>query len=169
MPIAMIGTVNKNSPFFSCPDRLQSGTSFVNHNQERPMTELNSKIAYTGAVTPVTIGPPGREITVGGETSYPFHLFEGSMPHRPSIALEVIDTAPGQGWGVLESVFGNALSDPAAWAKKAVSDHKPDLICLTLLGTDPNGRDDPPEKAVAAVQSVLAAIDVPLVVWGSGN
>jgi acetyl-CoA decarbonylase/synthase complex subunit delta len=133
------------------------------------MAQLDAKITYTGAVTPVALGPPGREVTVGGETSYPFHLFEGSMPHRPKIALEVIDTGPGEGFSAIDSVFGDAMNDPAAWAKKAVGEHKPDLICLTLAGTDPNGRDDPPAKAVQTVQSVLAAIDVPLVVWGSGN
>ena len=108
-------------------------------------------------------------MTVGGETSYPFHLFEGAMPHRPRIALEVVDTGPGQSAAAFDPVFGEATADPAAWAKKAASEYRPDLICLTLSGTDPNGRDDPPEAAVRTVQSVLAAIDVPLAVWGSGN
>ncbi len=133
------------------------------------MAQLEAKIVYSGAVTPVTLGAAGRTVTVGGETSYPFHLFEGAMPNRPRIALEVVDTGPGQGSAALDSVFGEATGDPAAWAKKAVSDYKPDLICLTLVGTDPNGRNDPPEKAVQAVQAVHSAIDVPLVVWGSGN
>jgi acetyl-CoA decarbonylase/synthase complex subunit delta len=133
------------------------------------MTQLDAKITYSGAVTPVTLGPSGSAVTVGGETSYPFHLFEGSMPNRPKIALEVVDTGNGEGTDALDSVFGDATSDPVAWAKKAVAGYKPDLICLTLAGTDPNGRDDPPEKAVETVRSVLAAIDVPLVVWGSGN
>jgi len=133
------------------------------------MTQLDAKITYTGAVTPVTLGSPGREVTVGGETSYPFHLFEGAMPNRPRIALEVIDTGLGEGSGTLGSVLGDAVRDPVAWAKKVVSEHKPDLVCLTLAGTDPNGRDDPAVKAVETVRAVLAAIDVPLVVWGSGN
>jgi len=108
-------------------------------------------------------------VTVGGETSYAFHLFEGAMPYRPRIALEVVDTGPGQSAAAFDSVFGEATADPSAWVKKATSEYKPDLICLTLSGTDPNGRDDPPETAVKTVQSVLSAIDVPLVVWGSGN
>ena len=63
------------------------------------MAQLEAKIVYSGAVTPVTLGAAGRTVTVGGETSYPFHLFEGAMPNRPRIALEVVDTGPGQGSG----------------------------------------------------------------------
>jgi acetyl-CoA decarbonylase/synthase complex subunit delta len=132
------------------------------------MAQLDPKITYTGTVTPVTVGAAGRSVTVGGETSYPFHLFEGAMPNRPMIALEVVDTGPGEGTP-LTSVLGDAAADPVAWAKKVAAEHKPDLICLTLSGTDPNGRDDPADKAVATVQAVLGAVDVPLVVWGSGN
>jgi acetyl-CoA decarbonylase/synthase, CODH/ACS complex subunit delta len=142
---------------------------FVNTCQEIPMAQLEAKILYTGSVTPVTLGAGAHAVVVGGETSYPFHLFEGAMPNRPKIALEVVDTGPGQGSAALDPVFGDATGDPVAWAKKAASEHKPDLICLTLTGTDPNGRDDPPEKAVRTVQAVLSAVDVPLVVWGSGN
>jgi acetyl-CoA decarbonylase/synthase complex subunit delta len=133
------------------------------------MPQPNATIAYAGAVIEVTVGKPGREITIGGETTYPFHLFEGTMPHRPRIALEVLDTGKSDGPDPLAPVFGDSLNDPAAWAKKAVSEYKPDLICLTLSGTDPNGRDDPPEKALGAVKKVVSATDVPLIVWGSAN
>ena len=133
------------------------------------MAPLDAKIAYSGTITPVTLGKPGHEITIGGEGSYPFHLFEGAMPNRPKIALEVLDTGLAEDQVTLRSALGDEAADPIAWAKKAARDYTPDLICLTLLGTDPNGRDDPPEKALETVRGVLGAVDMPLVVWGSGN
>jgi acetyl-CoA decarbonylase/synthase complex subunit delta len=52
------------------------------------------KTSYTGKIKEVVLGKGPKAITVGGETSYPFHLFEGEMPHAPRIAIEVYDTPP---------------------------------------------------------------------------
>jgi acetyl-CoA decarbonylase/synthase complex subunit delta len=52
------------------------------------------KTTYTGKIKEVVLGKGPKAITVGGETSYPFHLFEGEMPHPPRIAIEVYDTPP---------------------------------------------------------------------------
>ncbi len=133
------------------------------------MAALDAKIAYSGTITPVTLGTPGHEITIGGEGAYPFHLFEGAMPNRPKIAIEVLDTGLAEDQKTLRDALGDEAADPVEWAKKAVRDYKPDLVCLTLSGTDPNGRDDPPEKALETVRAVLGAVNVPLVVWGSAN
>ena len=52
------------------------------------------KIQYTGKIKEITLGKGDKAVTVGGESSYPFHLFEGEMPHKPKIAMEVYDVAP---------------------------------------------------------------------------
>jgi acetyl-CoA decarbonylase/synthase complex subunit delta len=43
-----------------------------------------------------------------------------------------------------------------------------DLVCLRLAGTHPDGGDRSPEQAVATVKAVLAAVNVPLIIWGCG-
>lgn len=127
------------------------------------------KINYTGKIKEVTLGLGGKAVTVGGESIYPFHLFEGQMPHAPRIAMEVYD-APPEDWpeAALEP-FQDVVQDPVAWAQKCISTYGAEMICLQLASTDPNGKNTPAEEATALAKKVADAVDVPLVVWGSGN
>ncbi len=52
------------------------------------------KINYTGTIKEITLGKGDKAVTVGGESSYPFYLFEGNMQHKPKIAMEVYDHEP---------------------------------------------------------------------------
>jgi len=126
------------------------------------------KQPYSGAIKPVTIGKGDKAITLGGETSYPFYLFEGVMPNKPRIALEVWDKNPGEDWAapVLE-VYKDVLNDPVAWAQKCVNDFGAEAIALILASTDPNGDDASPESAAQTAKKVAEAIDVPLIVYGT--
>ena len=128
------------------------------------------KQIYSGAIKTVTIGKGGKAITLGGETSYPFYLFEGVMPNKPRIAMEVWDTNPGEDWAApaLEP-FKDVAGDPVAWAQKCIKDYGAEAIALILVSTDPNGADASPESAAAMAKKVAAAIDVPLIVFGTGN
>ena len=125
------------------------------------------KVAYSGAIREIRLGDGENAVTVGGETSYPFELFDGEMPNPPRIAMEVYDAAP-EGWAeaALEP-FAGVTDDPAAWAKRCVDDYGADMICIQLVSTDPNGADASPESAAETVKNVAAAVDVPLIVWGS--
>jgi acetyl-CoA decarbonylase/synthase, CODH/ACS complex subunit delta len=44
-----------------------------------------------------------------------------------------------------------------------------ELLVLQLKSTDPNGKNASAEEAAATVKKVRAAVDVPLVIWGSAN
>ncbi|MGA3085492.1 MAG: acetyl-CoA decarbonylase/synthase complex subunit delta [Thermodesulfobacteriota bacterium] len=126
------------------------------------------KISYSGKINEVTIGKAST-LTVGGESSYPFHLFEGQMPNPPKIAMEIWDTKPDD-WPVTAmEPFADVLADPAAWAKKCVEKFGAEAIVIQLKSTDPNGLDKGPEEASAVVRKVLKAVKVPVIVWGSGN
>jgi acetyl-CoA decarbonylase/synthase complex subunit delta len=127
------------------------------------------KTAYSGKIREIKLGGGDKAVTVGGETSYPFYLFEGEMPRPPRIAMEVWDMPP-EGWApaALEP-FKGVTDDPAAWAKKCVSDYGAEMVCLQLLSTDPNGLDRGAEEAAAVVKKVADAVDVPLIVWGTAN
>ncbi len=127
------------------------------------------KESYTGAIKKITLGKGDKAVTVGGETCYPFYNFEGDMPHKPVVAMEVWDMEPDEWPEAARSHFKDVISDPAAWAKKCVDEFGAEMIVLQLRSTDPNGQDTSPEEAVATVKKVLKAIDVPLIVWGTSN
>lgn len=127
------------------------------------------KESYTGKVNEVTIGQGNKTVTVGGETAYPFYVFEGTIPNKPKIAMEVWDMEPDEWPDSALAPFKDVMSDPVAWAKKCVKEYGADLIVLQLKSTDPNGKNATPESAAATVKNVAQAIDVPLLVWGSAN
>ncbi len=122
-----------------------------------------------GTIREVTLGKPGHTVTVGGENAMAFQGFDGALPHRPAIAMEVFDVAP-EGWpAALADALGDVMGDPAAWAKACVERWGADMVCVQLAGTDPNGADRSPDEAAETVAAVAAAVDVPLVVYGCGN
>jgi len=128
------------------------------------------KITYSGKIQEVTIGQPGKKtVTVGGEDCYPFHTWEGQMPNRPLLAMEVWDTEPEDWPAACSEPFAGVLGDVAAWAKKCVEDYGAEAIVVQLKSTDPNAQDAPPEAASETVGKVLDAVDVPVIVWGSAN
>jgi len=127
------------------------------------------KESYTGAIKEITLGKGDKAVTVGGEACYPFYNFEGDMPHKPVVAMEVWDIAPDEWPAAALSHFKDVLSDPAAWAKKCVDEFGAELIVLQLKSTDPNSQDASADEAAATVKKVLEAIDVPLVIWGTAN
>jgi acetyl-CoA decarbonylase/synthase complex subunit delta len=127
------------------------------------------KESYTGSIKEITLGEGAKAVTVGGETCYPFYQFEGEMPKKPKIAMEVWDMEPEDWPEAALSPFKDVVSDPAAWAKKCVDQYGADLIVLQLKSIDPNGADASAQDAAATVKKVADAVDVPLIVWGCAN
>ncbi len=127
------------------------------------------KLAYSGEVREVQLGAGEKAVTVGGEKAYPFHLFEGEMPHAPRIAMEVYDTPPEEWPEAALEPFEGVTDDPAAWAMKCIDDYGAEMICLQMASIDPNGQNRPTDEAVKVVKSVADAVDVPLIVWGCAN
>jgi acetyl-CoA decarbonylase/synthase complex subunit delta len=127
------------------------------------------KTTYTGKIKEVTLGKGPRAVTLGGESSYPFHLFEGEMPHLPRIAMEVYDSPPEEWPEAALEPFKDVVHDPAAWAKKCVDAYGAELIALQLVSTDPNGLNRSGDEAAQTTKKVAAAVDVPVIVWGSGS
>lgn len=130
--------------------------------------ELN-KESYTGGIKEISIGKGDAALTVGGETCYPFYMFEGDMPNKPIIAMEIWDMEPEDWPEAAVAPFKDVISDPAAWAKKCVEDYGAQAIVLQLKSVDPNDKDASAESAAETAKKVLDAIDVPLIVWGCAN
>jgi acetyl-CoA decarbonylase/synthase complex subunit delta len=127
------------------------------------------KTSYTGKVKEITLGKGDKAVAVGGETIYPFYLFEGEMPHPPRIAMEVWDIQPEDWPEAALEPFAGVTGDPAAWTKKCIADYGAEMIALQLISTDPNGLNRSAEEAVEVVKKVADAVDVPLIVWGVAN
>ena len=127
------------------------------------------KTQYSGKVREIKLGKGDKVITVGGENSFPFYLFEGTMPHKPRIAMEVPDCVP-QDWpeAAIEP-FKDVKNDPVAWAGKCIHEYGAEIIALQLVSTDPNGLNRGADEAAALVKKVADAIPVPLIVWGTAN
>ena len=107
--------------------------------------------------------------TIGGATAMPFHLWEGEMPNRPLAAMEVFDTVNERFPVVLRDIYGDLLTDPAAMAKVCVEKYGADLISVRLEGTHPEKGDRSAAQSVELVQSVLAAVGVPIIVTGHNH
>jgi len=127
------------------------------------------KINYTGKIKEITLGKGSQTVTVGGETAYPFYLFEGRMPHSPRMAMEVYDYSPEDWAEVALEPFKDVANDPVAWAKKCITAYGAEMICLQLASTDPNGMNRPSAEAAAIAKKVADAVEVPLIVWGCAN
>ena len=127
------------------------------------------KTNYSGKVKEIKLGKGEKAVTVGGENSYPFYLFEGTMPHKPRIAMEVPDCVPQEWPKAALEPFADVKNDPAAWARKCIHEYGAEIIALQLVSTDPNGLNRGADEAAAVVKKVADAIQVPLIVWGTAN
>jgi acetyl-CoA decarbonylase/synthase complex subunit delta len=130
---------------------------------------------WPGSVRTVTIGATAADggsrqsaVTVGGENSLPFMHFEGEMPNKPVVAVEIRDRRPDDWSPLLLETWDKVANDPAQWAK-AAEEVGAELIQLTLSATDSSGNETTPESAVATVKAVLGATVVPLIVFGPGQ
>jgi acetyl-CoA decarbonylase/synthase complex subunit delta len=128
------------------------------------------KQPYSGKIGETIIGEGINALKLGGEDSYPFHLFEGKMPNPPKIAMEVWDYDPSREWpAAATAAFKDVMSSPEAWARKCVEEYGADAIVIQLKSTDPNGMDRGAEEAAQMVKKMSDAVTVPLVCWGTAN
>jgi len=126
-------------------------------------------IDYSGKIKEITLGAGDKAVTVGGQTSYPFYLFEGEMPNKPRIAMELFDHEPDDWAEAAVEPFKGVMGDPVAWAKKNVDEYGAEMIALQLKSIDPNGINRSTEEAVKVAKSVIDAVDVPIILWGVAN
>jgi acetyl-CoA decarbonylase/synthase complex subunit delta len=127
------------------------------------------KDKWPGSVRAVTLGATAaqggtrtKSVTVGGQTCMPYLHYEAPMPNKPVVAIEIKSRKPEDWSPLLAEVWGDAMNDPAQWAKKA-EEAGADLLVLALMLADS------PDDAVKAVKSVLSASGLPLVVCEDKN
>ena len=118
--------------------------------------------------TPTEGGTRSRPLVLGGETTLPYLYTEGQIPHRPGLAIEIVDTRPTDWSSLLMDVWGNVMDDPAKWAAAAEAKGA-DALLLRLSATKDGGSPMTAADARATVRAVLDATGLPLIVYGPGQ
>ncbi len=146
----------------------------------KPLSLLEAEFSpfvqeYPGSIAEVTLGATSADggtrrkvVKIGGETAPPWHFLEGKFPNPPAIAGDVFDM-PVPLPGPVRAVLGDAIEDPIKWAKLAVEKFGADLVDIELVSSDPYSKNTPIEESCKLVENILQAVDVPLIVGGSGN
>jgi acetyl-CoA decarbonylase/synthase, CODH/ACS complex subunit delta len=128
------------------------------------------KEKYNNAINVVEIGGSGTSsVKVGGETTLPFLFREGSMPHAPVIALEILDRDPVDWPDTLRQSFGDAVKEPVKWAKAAVEKFGSRLLCVRLQSVHPDYGNKSSGESVSVLKAIAKEVNVPLIVIGCGD
>jgi len=114
-------------------------------------------------------GTRGKTYTIGGADCMPFHFWEGKMPNKPLVAMEVFDSVSEKYPEILRKAYGDVLNNPAQMAKLCVEKYGADLISVKLDGTHPERENRSSKQSVDLVKSILAAVDVPLIITGTSH
>jgi len=140
----------------------------------RPKLELPS-IRYPGRISIARLGATSQErgtrkrsAEIGGDIDFPFFTLEGPAALRPAVAMEVFDKPLGIPILVRESL-GSATEDPVEWAKKCARECPINAIALRLVSSDPGLDDTSSEECARLVKLLLEEVDLPLIIFGSGN
>lgn len=123
---------------------------------------------YPGSVAEVQLGAGSRKpVFLGGQNA--LYRFEEPQPNPPVVTFDVFDIPmPGLPKPIREH-FEDVMEHPGDWAKKAVKDFGANMVTIHLIGTGPKVMDKTPQQAAADIEEVLQAVDVPLVIGGSGD
>ena len=126
------------------------------------------KESYSGKIYNVTLGSGAKAVTIGGASALPFLTFEGTFPNKPAVALEITDIAPDDWPETVKKAVSGAASNPVQWAKFC-QQNGADVVALRLIGTHPDQQNKSAEVAAKIAAEVAAAIDIPLIILGSGH
>ncbi|MEI6131408.1 MAG: acetyl-CoA decarbonylase/synthase complex subunit alpha/beta [Bacillota bacterium] len=164
-PTAQVTKEVITAPKIKAAQRISEIKSFSvkQETYENPVWEV--KLGNTSAEG----GTRGKSLTIGGATSMPYHLWEGKMPNRPLVAMEVFDIVSDKYPELLKEFFKDVLDNPVAMAKMCVEKYGADLISVRLDGTHPEKGNRSAEQSVELVKAILAAVDVPLIITGHNS
>ena len=136
---------------------------------ELPKEKWAGKIREVSlGATPAEGGTRARMLTIGGEGTLPGLRFDGDLPHKPIIAIEIRQRKPEDWSPLLLKAWGTAIESPVEWAKAAEAAGT-DLLYLALSMTTADGKPNTSDAARAVVRQVLTASSLPLAVVGPGQ
>lgn len=134
-----------------------------------------TKEKYRNKIAAIKLGATKEEggtrtstVTVGGEEALPFMHYEGAIPNKPVVALEVWDIVPAEWNECFKQYYGDVYGDIGAWAKKC-EDYGADMVCVRFKGADPDGENKSADDCAADLKKVLESTGLPLIVIGCGK
>jgi acetyl-CoA decarbonylase/synthase complex subunit delta len=136
--------------------------------------EVSNAEEWKHKIQEVTLGATSADggtrkntIAIGGENALPYY-FDAPMPHPNYVTMDVFDIPISMAKAVRVH-YEDVMNDPAEWAKKNVREFNADMVTIHLISTDPLINDTSAKEAAKVVEDVLQAVDVPIVIGGSGN
>jgi acetyl-CoA decarbonylase/synthase, CODH/ACS complex subunit delta len=126
------------------------------------------KESYSGKIYNVQLGSGAKAVTIGGASALPFLSYEGTFPNKPVVAFEIMDIAPSDWPDTLQKAVGGVAANPVQWAKFC-QQNGADIVALRLMGTHPDQKNKSVEEAARTAAEVASAIDIPLLILGSGH
>jgi acetyl-CoA decarbonylase/synthase complex subunit delta len=126
------------------------------------------KESYSGKIYNVQLGTGAKAVTIGGGSALPFLAFEGAFPNKPAVALEITDIAPDDWPETVKKAVAGSASNPVSWAKFCQQSGA-DVVALRLIGTHPDQQNKSADEAAKIAAEVASAIDIPLIILGSGH
>jgi acetyl-CoA decarbonylase/synthase complex subunit delta len=126
------------------------------------------KESYSGKIYNVQLGTGAKAVTIGGGSALPFLAFEGAFPNKPAVALEITDIAPDDWPETVKKAVAGSASNPVSWAKFSQQSGA-DVVALRLIGTHPDQQNKSADEAAKIAAEVASAIDIPLIILGSGH
>jgi len=167
-PIKPIEKVEEKKPELVVPTASERVSQISSFDIKNDSCEVPIWTVKLGA-TKVEGGTRGKTYKIGGHTCMPFHLWEGEMPNRPLIAMEVFDKVSEKYPQVLRTIYGDLLTNPAEMAKVCAEKYGADLISVRLEATHPEKGNRTVDQSVQLVKEVLHAVDVPLIITGHNH
>ncbi len=146
----------------------------------RPTALLDAKFKspytdYPGEIREITIGATkadggsrGKTLTIGGHKAPAWNLFQAKPERLPIIAADVFDMRIPLA-KVVRAHYNDVMDDPCDWARLVVDKFGEDLITLHIISTDPALKDTSINEAAKTIENVLQAVDVPILIGGSGD
>lgn len=132
--------------------------------------------SFVGSVNRITLGATSESggtrtstVTVGGAKNVVYAGAFSDAGEKPVVAMDVLDGPPKDWPDELAKVYKDIWDSPAQWAAKCVEEFGADMICIKFDGIHPDKGDKSAADAAKTTQDVLAAVGVPLVLWGCGN
>lgn len=156
------------------PKKSKKASNTLKISELIPQVYKKPTLKYECQIEEVVLGATKNEggtrkknIKIGGEKSVSYFPGE-NMKNQTCVSLDVFDIPVSLARAVRER-YEDVLENPAEWAKKAVREYNADMVTLHLVSTDPSIKNTSSKEAAKTVEEVLQAVDVPIIIGGSGN